>query len=307
MVRQIDSIDELQRTLAGDAPVVVDCLAAWCKACKKMLPEVEAISRERAGVSFVKVDVDELESVAEEHAVVQMPTFLLFIGGKLVGRHEGADASKLRAALDKHLPATATPPAIATAPASTAPTATAPPAASAPAPPRASSGLAASRQAHRPRPPSSVRIFVSGSASGAGKSTISLALLGAALESGMYRADELAYIKPATQGVQQTLTAKFCAWHGIACRHVGPVVFFKGFTQARLASSAARLPSAGTMFGRGLASGRPRCCRRAGVPRRRHRLERPDAGRGAGGGGHNLGGQTPHNHRRGDASRIPSS
>jgi len=44
-------------------------------------------------------------------------------------------------------------------------------------------------------------------------------------------ADELAYIKPCTQGIQQTLVAKFCKTRGIPSRHVGPVVFFRGFTQ----------------------------------------------------------------------------
>lgn len=82
------------------------------------------------------------------------------------------------------------------------------------------------------KPPTEpLRLMVSGPKSGAGKSTISLALLGAFLESGQFTADELAYIKPATQGIQQTLTAKFCKSKGIACRHVGPVVFYRGFTQ----------------------------------------------------------------------------
>eukprot|EP00041_Stephanoeca_diplocostata_P040794 m.1640904 g.1640904 ORF g.1640904 m.1640904 type:complete len:331 (+) comp44288_c0_seq1:231-1223(+) len=79
-----------------------------------------------------------------------------------------------------------------------------------------------------------IRIFVAGSSSGSGKSTVSLALLGALLRSKLYTADQLAYIKPATQGIQTTLTAKFCKSMGIACQHVGPVVFYRGFTHAFL-------------------------------------------------------------------------
>lgn len=49
-----------------------------------------------------------------------------------------------------------------------------------------------------------------------------------------YRADEICYIKPATQGIQDTLTARYCLAKNIACRHVGPLIFYRGFTQAFL-------------------------------------------------------------------------
>lgn len=77
------------------------------------------------------------------------------------------------------------------------------------------------------------RIFVTGPSSGSGKSTISLALLGALIEQGADPAT-LAYIKPATQGVQATLTAKFCAAKGIDYTHIGPIVFYRGFTHEYL-------------------------------------------------------------------------
>eukprot|EP01079_Euglenida_sp_SAG-EU17-18_P005968 gene5968-1062_t len=83
----------------------------------------------------------------------------------------------------------------------------------------------------------SVRIMFAGSQSGAGKSTCCLAFLGSLLEAG-YHEDELAYIKPATQGVQGTLVARWCDKKGIACRHIGPLVFYKGFTQRFLDTRA---------------------------------------------------------------------
>ena len=80
---------------------------------------------------------------------------------------------------------------------------------------------------------SSVRLLVAGDKSSAGKSTVSLGLLAALLESG-FSGSELAYIKPATQCVSSTLTARFCQSHGIAYEHIGPVVFYRGFTRDRL-------------------------------------------------------------------------
>ena len=73
-------------------------------------------------------------------------------------------------------------------------------------------------------PESGLRILVAGDKSSAGKSTVSMGLLAALLESG-FTASELAYIKPATQCVSSTLTARFCQSTGLAYEHIGPVVF----------------------------------------------------------------------------------
>lgn len=78
-----------------------------------------------------------------------------------------------------------------------------------------------------------LRILVAGDKSSAGKSTISMGLLAALLEAG-FQSSELAYIKPATQCVSSTLTARFCQSRGIAYDHIGPVVFYRGFTRDRL-------------------------------------------------------------------------
>jgi dethiobiotin synthetase len=75
-----------------------------------------------------------------------------------------------------------------------------------------------------------LRLLVAGDKSQCGKSTISLGLLASLLELGFTPGD-LAYIKPATQCVSATLTAKFCESAGIDYVHIGPVVFYRGFTR----------------------------------------------------------------------------
>lgn len=84
--------------------------------------------------------------------------------------------------------------------------------------------------------PDGLRILVAGDKSHAGKSTVSLGLLAALLESG-FVASDLAYIKPATQCVSSTLTARFCQSMGIAYEHIGPVVFYRGMTRTALEGS----------------------------------------------------------------------
>eukprot|EP00327_Prymnesium_parvum_P048899 CAMPEP_0205886902 /NCGR_PEP_ID=MMETSP1083-20121108/19511_1 /ASSEMBLY_ACC=CAM_ASM_000430 /TAXON_ID=97485 /ORGANISM="Prymnesium parvum, Strain Texoma1" /LENGTH=118 /DNA_ID=CAMNT_0053250625 /DNA_START=333 /DNA_END=685 /DNA_ORIENTATION=- len=83
-----------------------------------------------------------------------------------------------------------------------------------------------------------MRLLVAGDKSHAGKSTVSLGLLIALLEAG-FLPSELAYIKPATQCVSSTLAARFCEDVGIACEHIGPVVFHKGYTRRVLDERAA--------------------------------------------------------------------
>lgn len=76
----------------------------------------------------------------------------------------------------------------------------------------------------------SLKLLIAGDASHAGKSTASLGVLASLLHLG-YKPNDIAYIKPATQCVASTLTARFCADKGIACEHIGPVVFYRGYTR----------------------------------------------------------------------------
>ena len=74
------------------------------------------------------------------------------------------------------------------------------------------------------------RLFVSGAQSTVGKSTLCMALLGSLLNSGIYTASDLAYIKPTTQCEDVQVVSKWCHKVGIEQRGIGPVVFYKGLT-----------------------------------------------------------------------------
>ncbi|KAK3413857.1 hypothetical protein EUGRSUZ_I02383 [Eucalyptus grandis] len=54
-------------------------------------------------VLFLKVDVDELKTVAQEWAVEAMPTFMFVKGGKIVDRVVGAQKDQLQMTLAKHM------------------------------------------------------------------------------------------------------------------------------------------------------------------------------------------------------------
>lgn len=60
-----------------------------------------------------------------------------------------------------------------------------------------------------------------------GKSSTCLGLLGSLLRQPDLRSSDLAYIKPATQCEKPQLVSEWCEANGVACRGIGPVVFYK--------------------------------------------------------------------------------
>jgi len=82
------------------------------------------------------------------------------------------------------------------------------------------------------------RLFVAGSASHAGKSTVCLGVLEAAVE--RYGADAVAYCKAATQDERPDAVARWCAARGVECVSGAdcPIVYYAGFTRAFLDGGA---------------------------------------------------------------------
>lgn len=77
-------------------------------------------------------------------------------------------------------------------------------------------------------------LFISGDRSSVGKSTFSLLLLAALLDTVGFPASSVAYIKPVTQCEAEQPITKFCRQRGVDCQGIGPVVFYSGFTRAFL-------------------------------------------------------------------------
>jgi len=82
--------------------VVVDFFANWCAPCKVIAPIFANYSEEYPNTTFVRVNVDELEDIAQEAEISAMPTFQFFLGGEKVDQVEGADKKKLKDLLEKY-------------------------------------------------------------------------------------------------------------------------------------------------------------------------------------------------------------
>jgi len=86
--------------LDTETTVLVDFYAEWCGPCQLMAPTVEELATE-VEATVVKVDVEEIPSVAARYDVRSIPTFVVFEAGEsteqLVGMQEKRD---LRAAVE---------------------------------------------------------------------------------------------------------------------------------------------------------------------------------------------------------------
>ncbi|MGD7361365.1 thioredoxin family protein, partial [Ralstonia pseudosolanacearum] len=82
--------------------VVVDFTASWCGPCRFISPILTDIAKKLPNVIFLKVDVDELKTVASDWAVEAMPTFMFLKEGKIVDKVLGAKKEELQSTIAKH-------------------------------------------------------------------------------------------------------------------------------------------------------------------------------------------------------------
>ncbi|MFA6073746.1 MAG: thioredoxin [Candidatus Woesearchaeota archaeon] len=71
---------------------IVDFWAEWCGPCKMLGPIFEELSKEIKNVKFAKVNIDDSQEIASEHAVRGIPTMILFKNGEEIDRIVGLNS-----------------------------------------------------------------------------------------------------------------------------------------------------------------------------------------------------------------------
>ena len=89
------------KALAEGKPVIVDFFADWCPTCKAQKPHVQSLLGEAKmkDVTLFIADYDKEKDLKKALRVTQQATFVVFKGGKEVGRSTGQTKKEDLAAL----------------------------------------------------------------------------------------------------------------------------------------------------------------------------------------------------------------
>ena len=83
---------------------VVDFWAAWCGPCRTIAPILDELARERADVTFGKLNVDENPRTSARFGVQGIPLLIFFRDGVEKGRVVGAvPRAQIEAAIQRYL------------------------------------------------------------------------------------------------------------------------------------------------------------------------------------------------------------
>jgi len=98
----VESEEHLEELIADNDVVLVDFFAEWCGPCKMMEPAIEAVAADSDAV-VAKVDIDELQALAQDRGIQGVPTLFVYANGELQDRKVGAQNEEgLFAAVEAH-------------------------------------------------------------------------------------------------------------------------------------------------------------------------------------------------------------
>jgi len=84
------SPEDLQKSLESGANVFLKLWKKGCGACKLSSPAIERIeAQDQSGLVFSQVCTDEYPEILEIAEVESLPTFFVFVDGRLKGQYTG--------------------------------------------------------------------------------------------------------------------------------------------------------------------------------------------------------------------------
>ena len=90
MIKHVNNLEQFKDAIK-EGKVLVDFYATWCGPCRMLAPVLEEIdaNHEIEGLTIIKIDVDEVPTVAGMFNVQSIPTLILFKDGKMINHSLG--------------------------------------------------------------------------------------------------------------------------------------------------------------------------------------------------------------------------
>ena len=96
MAAVVEATKDDFRDLVADGVVLVDVWGPSCAPCLALMPHVEALAEQRAGLRVVKVEAPKARRLCMELKVMGLPAFLLFRDGEEIARLSEPDLRPAR-------------------------------------------------------------------------------------------------------------------------------------------------------------------------------------------------------------------
>ncbi|MBA5791436.1 thioredoxin family protein [Flavobacterium sp. xlx-214] len=87
--------DNLLEVVSGNKKVAVQYSASWCGNCRIMKPKFKKLATEKDDITFVIVDAEKFPESRKLANVSNLPTFAVFVDGKLVNETQTNKAEVL--------------------------------------------------------------------------------------------------------------------------------------------------------------------------------------------------------------------
>lgn len=96
--------EELQNIINTSKIAIVYFTASWCRPCQQISSLFEFYNNNHSDtISFVKIDIDEATSIVNNYNITSLPSFYIYVDGKLINNIVGANQNAFIEMIEEYI------------------------------------------------------------------------------------------------------------------------------------------------------------------------------------------------------------